>query len=149
MDLGKIKVDNKAAEEGVWFKIDDKTRLLIARMGNAAFNTKLENIASKNQTSIYRGEKNRKEQEALAKEACAGTILLGWEHLLENGKELPYTVENAKRLMTQPEYAEFQDLVLNFAQEKAAFRLEFQEEDIKKSETSSDGKSKQESTPKD
>lgn len=140
MDVAKTRLDLKAANEGVWFKVDKTTKFLIARLPNDAFQNKFERLAGRKQTAVARNQLDKAESNAIVGEACVGTVLLDWEGLEENGQKLPFTPENAKRLMTDPAHPEFQEIIIGFAQEKAAFREELIEEDIKKSVSSSGGK---------
>lgn len=153
MDLGKIKVNPKAIEDGVWIRLDDKTKVLIARGGNPNYLVKLEELNSKYKTKMGRSPsrqlsaEDRKAGLLMVKEAMCGTILLGWEGMEENGKDIPYTPENALRVMTDPKYIDFQELVGNLSQERENFRDEDVQEDMGKSETGSRGRKSGENTP--
>lgn len=129
MDLRKTKLNVNAVEEGVWIKVDKKTELLIARIGNSSNNNKLEALAAKHGSRTIA----RDEREDMYKRAMAGTVIKGWKGLIgEDGKELPYSEATAERLMTDKSQLEFQELVASLGQEKAAFRQEYVEEDASK-----------------
>lgn len=131
MDLKKFKTDKNLEIEGVWFNIDETCRLCVARFGNDRFKELMSKKARPYKQSIRNDTLPEALYDKLLVDAMAETILLGWENLEENGQPVPYSVENAKRLLT--EYKDFRDLVSNFSNEAAAFKAEEREADVKNS----------------
>ena len=56
----------------------------------------------------------------------AKCILLDWKGLQEDGKDLPYSYDNAVRILT--EYRDLRDYVSDIANEIETFKLEEDEE---------------------
>ena len=142
MDLSKIKIDMDKANEGVWFDVDTETRLLIARAGNEKFTKALQKAMQpyliKNRVKGLR-DIDPKIAAGIIQDVASRTVLLNWENLLDNGVELPYNAENSLRLMRDPEYVEFQQMVAEYADMSEEFRTEAIQEATKKPESSLDG----------
>jgi hypothetical protein len=129
MDLKTFKTDLKLEIEGVWFPIDEKARLKVARYGNDRFKELMSKKARPYKQSIRNDTLPDRIYDKILIEAMAETILLDWENIEENDTPIPYSVENAKRLLT--EYKDFRDLVSNFSNEAASYRAEERQDDLK------------------
>lgn len=134
-DLSNIRTDPKKALDGVWMKLDPEgtVKLLIARANNPKFQAFLQEKA------LGKGKVTpRKLREmistvsnansALMTEAIAKFILLGWEGLKEDGNVVEYSVQEAIRVLGDPRYSEFKDIVLEMAQDTEEFREDAIEE---------------------
>ena len=102
-------------EEGVWFDIDGETKLLIASMQNKHFTSYLRKISQPYLAHLEEGRLDAEVAKHLVHQAAAKTILLDWKGLKNNGEEWPYTEENCKRIMTEAQYSDFQNLVMDLA----------------------------------
>jgi len=122
MDLNQFKTDKVKELEGIWETLDGDTRVKIARYGNpkmvAVYNKYPRVIRSRIESGLVDDEDTR----AITSHVMAQSILLDWEKVLENGEEVPYTQENAKRILM--EYEEFRKLIWEISQEAALFHAE-------------------------
>ncbi len=121
MDLQKMfGTDKKLEEQGVWVEIDEKSKIKVARLGNLKFrefSRKLQNnakIATKYKIDDFN-------QNDLVK-LLANTILLDWEGIELNGEVLPYSIENAIKILT--EFKDFTNLVVELANQMETFKNE-------------------------
>lgn len=100
-DIAKLATDQGRENEGTWIDVGDDCRLCIARVGNRRYTDEVSKIARKNNVATLDNDTARKKMI----DVYARTILLGWEGLQENGEDVPYTQENARRMLT--EYPDF------------------------------------------
>lgn len=126
-DLKKMFGTDKTAEvEGVWQDIGDGVELLIARIGNPEYQKEFQRISKPHRRAIRRGHLSDSVAEKLLIKAMAKCILLDWKGLQEDGKDLPYSYDNAVRILT--EYRDLRDYVSDIANEIETFKLEEDEE---------------------
>ena len=123
MDLKKTLTDPKAEREGIWITLED-ARLKVARMQNPAALA-----AFQEKTRLLRGKISDEKQKELMTEIMSAHILLDWENLSIGGDPLPYSTENAFRILN--DFPEVRRLVLdesqnleNFLAEKTAEGIE-------------------------
>lgn len=131
MDLKKTFGTNKDAEiNGVWHTVGN-ARLLIARVNNQNYQRVLRRLISPNTTIV---NTNSEESQELIKDytlqAMAQAILVDWENLKEDDKEIPYSPENAYRILK--EYPDFLELVSQKATDLKFYREEYINENSKK-----------------
>lgn len=110
--------------EGVWEEIGGGAKVLIARLGNKAFSEKWNRVPTAVKQSA-----NESVQLPYVCGILASTILLGWEGLVEDGKELIYTQELAKEMLVK--YKDFRALVMELSQIRQRFADEEVAEQIK------------------
>jgi hypothetical protein len=123
--------------EGVWVKYMEG-ELLIARMGNPHNRRTFQRIRAPFKRQIQRGSLKDTQQAAIVAETYAESILLDWRGQLdEEGKEFPYTRENA--ILVLENDLDLRDFVEQIAQESALFRETEVEEKGKKSPKKSGG----------
>ena len=126
-DLKRMFGTNKNAEiEGIWQDIGDGVSLLIARIGNPQYQKEFQKIAKPHRRALRRGTLSDEVAEKLLIKAMAKNILLDWKGLEEDGEPIPYSYENAVRILT--EYKDLRDYVSDMANEIDAFKLEDDEE---------------------
>lgn len=126
MDLNKLKTDATLEQEGAWVNIDENSRVLIARMGNERYKDMLQKKIKPYRHAIRSNTLDDSVMEKIIIEVMAFTVLLGWENIQDDGQDIHYSTDNAKRLLTK--YKDFRDLVAGFAQDAALFRKEELEE---------------------
>jgi hypothetical protein len=93
--------DEKKEVEGVWVDLNDKgARVLVARAGNKKYARLFSREYEKHQRAL---ESKTDEADALSDklvvEIMAEAILLNWEGLSFKGQSLPYSKENARKLL--------------------------------------------------
>ena len=105
-----INVDNEFSKtkDGVWVEFEG-SRFLIAHMSNLRFQRKLANLRQPHLSKINRNTIDPKLSQEITCKAMAGTILLGWDHVVNNvGEKVEFTEELAASvLIKQPDVREF------------------------------------------
>lgn len=105
MDLKKTKTDPKLELEGVWITYDEDAAFKIARLRNPAALA-----AFQEKTRFLRGKLSEAKQTELMTEIIAEHVLLDWKNVNIGGDPLPYTKENAMRVLV--EYPVIRDFVM-------------------------------------
>jgi hypothetical protein len=118
--LNSLKVDPQRSNEGVWFDWTQGVRLLIARIGNASFDSRLRELMD--------GEKAAGNEdisrENLTMMAVAETVLLGWEGIEDDdGEPLEWSVETSYALLSDEALADLYKFVIIKASEVAHYRF--------------------------
>lgn len=121
MDLRELQADPSKELDGVRVDIDETTWVRVAASGNQRYLDELEKVAAR-----YRnGFRQKKIGKALALKLItdveAKTILLDWGGIQEKGVDVPYTSENAARILR--DYPKFREHVLNLAGDFDWFRF--------------------------
>jgi len=125
--LSELKTDENLENEGVWVTLPSKIRLKIGRSGSEAWKREYGKIHRERARGFRQGKVPDDLLEEIVLEAMARTILLGWENIEDdNGLPIPYSVENARKLLS---VREIRDDVTALSQENDLFRAE-QIEDI-------------------
>jgi hypothetical protein len=122
MDLSQFKTDQTLEQEGTWVTVDGDSRVLIARMGNERYKDMLQRKTKPFRHAIRNSTMKDEVFEGILVEVMAHTILLGWENISDEGKQVIYSPESAKQLLLK--YKDFRDLIVGFAQDAALFRKE-------------------------
>jgi hypothetical protein len=121
MDISKFKTLPSLEDEGVWLEVGEGFKVKVCRLGckrHAELYRRLTSppgIRAAIESNTYPPEEHARMQVQL----IAETILVGWEGLTENGVEVPYSVENAKRML---EVKDFRFLIHQLADQQANFR---------------------------
>lgn len=119
-----INVDSEfnKAKDGVWADFEG-SRFLIAHMSSLRFQRKLANLRQPHLSKINRNTIDPKLSQEITCKAMAGTILLGWDQVI-NGSGEPVEFDDelaAKVLIKQPDLREF---ISDFATNLEHFRDE-------------------------
>lgn len=129
-DLGKkYNFDSKKEIEGVWESISSDAKLLIARMGNPAFQKAYSKLPKFVQTEIDNKSIDDEEGSIILSDIIGKTILLGWKGIGENGKEIKFSESNAISYLKK--YPNFRQLVIDISNETEIFHKNEVEEDLK------------------
>ena len=137
-DLKKLYYADKTKEiEGVWEETDGGIKLKVARINNPTYTKVLNRLLKPHNRSRRRGSMSDELLNKLITKAMAETVLLAWENLKEDDKEMKYSVAEAERLMT--EYPDFRDIVMDIASDMDMYRSTQDEESAKNSKKSSPG----------
>lgn len=123
MDLSELATDT-AKEAGTWVAYDAKTKFLIGAMGDR-YQARLREMRDPLVKNLPRGEKlDQSIMDALVNQALVDVILLGWEGLMINGKELPFTKEAAKAALSSPALKVFRAWIIDQSMKFENFQLE-------------------------
>lgn len=121
MDLNKqFSVDTSLEEKGVWIQMDEETKVLIARNGNAKYREVMTKRTAPFKAAIRNNILPEKTAEKILIEAMADAILLGWEGMKESGADVPYTRDKAVEMLTK--YKEFRDFVSETASQVEIYK---------------------------
>lgn len=131
MDFKNVKTDTKLSEAGVWIEHDDETSFLVARSGNKKFNALFNKMIAPYRQQFERGKLNNDKQVEIMCKCMSETILLGWEGLTMDGKELVYSKDQAYELLSMEGADEFRDLIMAYSMDAENFRQEEIEEQAK------------------
>lgn len=116
-ELHSVETDTQAEVTGVWTeKLQGDMQLLVARVGNKKYLAFLRAM-----TKDTTAELTEEQAESLTLSCYANTILLGWEGVQENGKQLDYSVQEAERILRK--YPEFFKIVQREATKLANFHV--------------------------
>ena len=132
MDLTKVAIDPIKENNGVWIEIDSETSLCIARMYNKSFNRQFEKLSAPYRSSVKRGIVDEEKASEILSKVIARTVLLDWKGLKLDGKPIKYSSSQAEKILLDPKYVTFRQLVMDIADEQSNFRNEEIEEDRKK-----------------
>ncbi len=113
--------DEKMEIEGRWVEHDPETSFLVARSGNKHFNRLFSKLYQKNKVLLEsKGDAAEAKSDEIMVETFAKTILLGWKGKVEfNGQDLPYNVENAKKLLS---LKDFRRVIASYADDFDSFK---------------------------
>lgn len=119
--FSRFATDESLEENGAWRDIGDGAKLLVARAGNRKFGKALAREVNKHQATLNLGDDaaDAKSDEIMAS-VTAEAILLGWEGVSFKGEELPYSFDNAKKLLG---IKEFRKLVTRLSEELEAYKV--------------------------
>lgn len=145
---GGYATDSDLEKNGVLLDLGEKGTFIVARAGggNTKYNDLIRKSTQRHRRQIANGTLDTDVADRLTKDAFSKTIVLGWLKKGERGcehdvtdrddKPLPFTVANAKMLLT-----ELNDLFLDIkdcAESQLAYRVEVTAEEGKSSQPSSD-----------
>lgn len=121
MDITRDRTQPTLELEGVWFRFDATTRLRIASLNSPEYqkqNTEgIEELRRQAEGKDIKKEVARKH----IRDTYSKTILLGWEGVTDDGKDVKYTPELGSKLLdTHPD-------VWEFVCEKSATHANFRE----------------------
>lgn len=129
LDLNLPSVDMDAASDGVWFPFTDKISFKIARDGNPKHKRALQGKVKQIEKMREKGDFNRIEH--LTNELTVRYILKDWKGITEGkGKELPFSQETALTILSDPQYEQIRNYILDCSRDESEF--ETQEDEIVK-----------------
>ena len=122
MDIfSAFATDAKAELEGAWFPLSKTAKVLVARTGNENY---IATLRRKLEASGIDLAGTTKEDEAAAEavfiDVIATTLLLDWQGLDFKGQPLPYSTENARKLLA---IKDFRKKIEGFAGTFEAFKV--------------------------
>ncbi len=117
------------ATDGTWTEdLGDGLKLKIARLKNPNFQREYNRLTQPYQRQIRTGKLDPKIEEKIATECLAEAVLLDWENLELDNKKLPYSKENALKVLSDPTLSDFRDFIVELATNFELFREEELEE---------------------
>ena len=128
MDLNQLKTDQDKKNEGVWVEIDSSTELLIASNDSADYKRMLKKELRPYQKALQLGTLQDDIYEKVVVKCMANHILLDWKGLTDDGKPLKYSVDNAIKLLGDPQLKHFRDFISEQAMDQSLFKIDFKEQ---------------------
>jgi len=140
MDIDKVfAIDENKELTGVWEDLGDDASILVARVGNKNYVEAYRTIPRGLRRMIENGILSGDKLDQVICDLLATTILLDWKGIEFQGASIKYSHENAMRVLLA--LPEFREMVWELANEFRRFHNQSIEEDLKNSQTASDGKS--------
>lgn len=126
MDITKeFGTDHAKEVDGIDVDIGGAT-LRIARIGSLAYNKLVNKLFTANKQVLnLKNEQSEAVNENLMSEVLAKTVLKGWSGIEENGVALPFSVENAQRLLR---IKDFRALVMEKAGDFTLYKAAVEDE---------------------
>jgi len=127
MDITKaFATDANKEEDGIEVDIGDGATLRVARIGTKAYNKVINKLFTANKRALdLKNDAAAELSDRLMAEAMAKTILKGWDGIEDGGKPLPYSIENAQRLLM---IKDFRALVFEKANDFEAYKAAVEED---------------------
>lgn len=133
--------------DGAWTNdLGDGLKLKLARLRNPEFRKMYQRALKPYQQQIRRGTLDPSIEEGIINKCVAKTVLLDWKKLNLDGEAIPYSTENALRILSDPDLTDFRDLVVELASDAELFREENLEDASKNLLTGSSGTQNGENT---
>jgi len=136
INLKKMKsaygVDLKKELEGVWFKSTfiEGLEFKIAKTMNPAYERLARNLYKPYAKQMRKGiDLPKSITDEIQTELIVDALLLDWKGMPgTDGENVPYSKEEAKALMNDPELKELKAEILEFADDNASYQLQIDEE---------------------
>jgi len=145
--LSKIATDTDKASEGQWVeycpaidKDEPALEFKIARLGNPAYNQRLQSLVRPHRRKVRAGFES--ELEPFVKQAVAECCLVDWRGMqTDDGKSIKYSKKTSLEILTDPRYSDVYDFILDFASDAAIYREMTIEDSAENSRSSLNGAS--------
>jgi hypothetical protein len=148
MDLAKhYRTDATAEKEGQWVDWGEGTKFKIARLGNAQYQARFQALIKPHRHLRDRGILPEDIQVEILCKCLAETVVIDWEGVDFDGKPLPYSTENALKVLT--ELKDLREDIVTVSGEQSTFRIAEIEDSEKNLSKSSSGKTSGADTSKD
>lgn len=118
----EFETDLDAEIEGEAIQLTNEIVVHVARSQNANHRKALELLTRKHRAQIQNGTIAPEVIEDIANKAASETLLLNWDGIEVDGKKLPYSKENAYKLLSDPKLKDFREQIFIIAGEAATFR---------------------------
>ena len=122
MELKDFKTDKGKEKDGVWEDLGDGCSVLVARYGNRAMINAYRRYPRILRQRLESGQVDDDKSATILSKVMADTILLDWDGLKEDGKEIVYSKEECVRILT--EYPDVRDMIFEIANEAARYHDE-------------------------
>jgi|GEM_PF-1680540 len=128
-DIGALeRVDPRKVEDGVWVPYKADIRFRVAKLDNARHTARRRELQQSDQYRLRLRSPATAEEanRELGVQLVAETILLDWEHVELDGVALPFTVENAMRVLT--DFPDVLAFIVAVASDSQTYRLRTDED---------------------
>jgi hypothetical protein len=124
-----FNTDEAAEVQGRWHKLAD-SEFLVARMNNDEYLKQLAALYEEHKDLIESGsEAGKKKDQEITLVLLARTILKGWKNVAYQGADLPYSEENAVKLLA---VKDFRSYIQNISRDIENFRAKQEAKDLGK-----------------
>ena len=126
--LNRIATNTSKVEEGQWVEFcpaqdddDEALELKIARIGNSTYTKRLQELVRPHRRKVRMGFDE--DMEEFVKVAVAECCLVDWRGLRdENNKAIPYSKEKSVEILTDSQYSDLFDFVMDVGGDAALYR---------------------------
>jgi hypothetical protein len=127
MDIfANFATDEALETEGKWFNLSKTARVKVARSGNPNYVKKLRKKLDENRIDLEsQGDEANDLAEKVMVDVMASTILLDWEDIQFQGKNMEYSPLNARLLL---QVKDFRRKITGFSESFEAFKVKQEEE---------------------
>ena len=124
--------DATLEEDGKWFDLGDNARVLVGRFGNKSHQRIMDELRKPYEALLMRkGKIPKDEMSDMIRASFAEGVMMGWEGFVDkDGTDIPFSKDEALNAITL--YKDFYDLLFDFSNDAANFRVYMQEEIVKK-----------------
>lgn len=122
LDLNIQKIDQEAANEGVWVSYDEGVKFKIASESRPSYKRALARVYKANKKAIDQGSMSEEKAQKMMAEIAAENLVLDWKGLKSGDADLSFDPETAKSIFTDPRYVELYNWVTEQASEIENFR---------------------------
>ncbi len=131
-DLKKeYDIDTKKELEGVWEPLGGDAEVLVAAWNNPKFDKALAEQPRQIRRRMDRGKLSDEEDRKIMVVVVADTILLGWKHLIDDGKDIKYSNKAAIEMLGN--YPRFYRDVVAIANDESRYLREDEDGQVKNS----------------
>lgn len=132
-DIDTLRVDPEKVSEGTWVNYRSGARLKLAKFMNKDMQDyRVEKSLEHAGVLNAGGEAADKLAEEVTVECLARFVLKDWEGFNRDGKELKYTPELGVELMSNEEFSDFREDVINLSSSRDNYRPEETAKAVKK-----------------
>lgn len=131
MELNTFKTDKTLEEQGTWIDLSPTSKIKLARIGCKNFQQEVKKRQKPYRAMVRAGTLPDHVQTQILVGVLAETIILGWEGFTEGGEPVPYTKDNAVRVLT--ESRDFRDFIVTLADDINVFKAAEREDGLKNS----------------
>lgn len=123
--FAEYATDTALENEGTWMELGE-AKFLIARSGNKNYTRQLTRAVERHKKLLDRKDDAAdKLSDEIMVNVLAETVLLGWEGVAFKGEALPYSVDNAKKLLG---IKDFRRQIMELADDFDAFKVAMEKE---------------------
>ena len=127
--LTQFQGDVAREEQGVWVEYAAGVEFRIARLNNPAYQKCLRKLLKADGRRFRRRRPTDENAEKLTNRALAQHVLVDWRNLEdEDGSPIPYSVEKALEILSDPQYHDIRDFVVEVATDSDVFAAEERED---------------------
>ena len=119
MDLNEFKTDKGKEQEGIWEDLGGDLSVLVARWGNLNMQKEYQKYPRVLRMRLESGQTDDDQSDEIMCTVISKTIFLGWKGLKEDGVDVEYSEEEAKRILQ--DYPDFRSMIFDIANTAANY----------------------------